>query len=101
MFWALKKAGKKQCTSVRNIEFWISHSHVVRIWFTNGGWCCLSQITWNSFTSLKTVKRVLYLGYVLLRYVLIYNLEVKKEREIEEWGTGNGDTLKAGIFWKR
>ena len=25
---------------------------------------------------LKTVKRVLYLGYVLLRYVLIYNLEV-------------------------
>ena len=25
---------------------------------------------------LKTVKRRLYLGYVLLRYVLIYNLEV-------------------------
>ena len=25
---------------------------------------------------LKTVKRLLYLGYVLLRYVLIYNLEV-------------------------
>ena len=25
---------------------------------------------------LKTVKRMLYLGYVLLRYVLIYNLEV-------------------------
>ena len=25
---------------------------------------------------LKTVKRTLYLGYVLLRYVLIYNLEV-------------------------
>ena len=25
---------------------------------------------------LKTVKRALYLGYVLLRYVLIYNLEV-------------------------
>ena len=25
---------------------------------------------------LKTVKRMLYLGYGLLRYVLIYNLEV-------------------------
>ena len=25
---------------------------------------------------LKTVKRMLYLGYVSLRYVLIYNLEV-------------------------
>ena len=25
---------------------------------------------------LKTVKRMLYLGYILLRYVLIYNLEV-------------------------
>ena len=25
---------------------------------------------------LKIVKRMLYLGYVLLRYVLIYNLEV-------------------------
>ena len=25
---------------------------------------------------LKTVKRMVYLGYVLLRYVLIYNLEV-------------------------
>ena len=25
---------------------------------------------------LKTVKRMFYLGYVLLRYVLIYNLEV-------------------------
>ena len=25
---------------------------------------------------LKTVKRMLYLGYLLLRYVLIYNLEV-------------------------
>ena len=25
---------------------------------------------------LKTVKRMLYFGYVLLRYVLIYNLEV-------------------------
>ena len=25
---------------------------------------------------LKTVKRMLYLGYVLSRYVLIYNLEV-------------------------
>ena len=25
---------------------------------------------------LKTVKRMLHLGYVLLRYVLIYNLEV-------------------------
>ena len=25
---------------------------------------------------LKTVKRMHYLGYVLLRYVLIYNLEV-------------------------
>ena len=24
----------------------------------------------------KTVKRMLYLGYVLLRYVLIYNLKV-------------------------
>ena len=25
---------------------------------------------------LKTVKRLLYLGYVLLRYILIYNLKV-------------------------
>ena len=25
---------------------------------------------------LKTVKRMLYLGYVLLRYILIYNLKV-------------------------
>ena len=29
----------------------------------------------NTFL-LKTVKRMLHLGYVLLRFVLIYNLEV-------------------------
>ena len=38
----------------------------------------VTNLTWNSF-SLKTVKRMLYLGYVLLRYVLIYNLEVSFE----------------------
>ena len=36
----------------------------------------VTNLTWNSFTSLKIVKRMLYLGYVLLRYALIYNLEV-------------------------
>ena len=35
----------------------------------------VTNLTWNSFI-LKTVKRMLYLGYVLLRYVLIYNLKV-------------------------
>ena len=36
----------------------------------------VTNLTWDSFTffSLKTVKRMLYSGYVLLRYVLIYNL---------------------------
>ena len=34
----------------------------------------VTNLTWDSFTffSLKTVKRMLYSGYVLLRYVLIY-----------------------------
>ena len=41
---SLKSGGKKQCTSVRNIEFWNSHWRVVGIQFTSGGWCCLSQI---------------------------------------------------------
>ena len=35
----------------------------------------VTNLTWNSFTSQK-VKCMLYLGNVLLRYVLIYNLEV-------------------------
>ena len=35
----------------------------------------VTNLTWNSFI-FKTVERMLYLGYVLLRYVLIYNLEV-------------------------
>ena len=36
------------------------------------------RLTRSSFSHLfpKTVKRMLYLGYVLLSYVLIYNLEV-------------------------
>ena len=36
----------------------------------------VTNLTWNSFTSLKIVKRMLYLGFVLLRYAQIYNLEV-------------------------
>ena len=36
----------------------------------------MSQATREAALLLKTVKRMLYLGYVLLRYVLIYNLEV-------------------------
>ena len=37
----------------------------------------VTDLTWNSFTSVKTVKRMfLILGYVLLRYFLLYNLEV-------------------------
>ena len=35
----------------------------------------VTNLTWNSFTSQK-VKCMLYLGNVLLRYVLIYNQEV-------------------------
>ena len=35
----------------------------------------VTNLTWNSFTC-QTVKRMLYLGYVLLRDFLIYNLEV-------------------------
>ena len=57
MFWALKKSGKKPSTGVRNIEFWISYWRVAGV-------------------LLKTVKGMFYLGYVSLRYVLIYNLEV-------------------------
>ena len=37
----------------------------------------VTNLTWNSFTSLKTVKRMLLiLRYVLSRYFLLYNLEV-------------------------
>ena len=37
----------------------------------------VTNLTWNSFTSLKTVKRMLLiLRYVLSRYFLFYNLEV-------------------------
>ena len=36
----------------------------------------MSQISRETALLLKTVKRMLYLDYVLLRYVLIYNLEV-------------------------
>ena len=61
MFWALKKLGKKPSTGVRNIEFCISYWRVVGV---------------KPAFLLKTVKRMLYLGHVLLRYVLIYNLEV-------------------------
>ena len=36
----------------------------------------VTNLTWNSFTSLKTVKRILLiLRYVLSRYFLFYNLE--------------------------
>ena len=35
----------------------------------------VTNLTWTALL-LKTVKRVLYLGYILLRYVLIYNLKV-------------------------
>ena len=35
----------------------------------------VTNLTWNSFTSQK-VKCMLYLGNVLLLYVLIYNLKV-------------------------
>ena len=36
----------------------------------------VTNLTWNSFTSLKTVKRMLLiLRYVLSRYFLFYNLE--------------------------
>ena len=36
----------------------------------------MSQIDRETALLLKTVKQMLYLGNVLLRYVLIYNLEV-------------------------
>ena len=36
----------------------------------------MSQAQREAAFLLKTVKRMLCLGYVLLRYVLIYNLEV-------------------------
>ena len=36
----------------------------------------VTNLTWNSFTSLKTVNRMLLLGYMLLRYFLFYHLEV-------------------------
>ena len=37
----------------------------------------VTNLTWNSFTSLRTVKRMLLiLRYVLSRYFLFYNLEV-------------------------
>ena len=39
----------------------------------------VTNLTLNSFTILKTVTRMLYLGNVLLRYVLIYNLEVSSQ----------------------
>ena len=38
--------------------------------------CHRPRLTSEAAFLLKTVKRMLYLGYVLLRYVLIYNLEV-------------------------
>ena len=34
------------------------------------------RLTWSRFTSQNSQKHMLYLGYVLLRYVLIHNLEV-------------------------
>ena len=34
------------------------------------------RLTREAALRLKTVKRMLYLGYVLIRYLLIYNLEV-------------------------
>ena len=38
--------------------------------------CHRPRLTSEAAFLLKTVKGMLYLGYVLLRYVLIYNLEV-------------------------
>ena len=37
----------------------------------------VTNLTWNNLNWLpKTIKRLLYLGNALLRYILIYNLEV-------------------------
>ena len=38
--------------------------------------CHRPRLTCEAAFLLKTVKRMLYLGYVLIRYVLIYYLEV-------------------------
>ena len=62
MFWAVKKSEKKQCTGVRNIEFWISHWRVVVDADVDSHKSNMKQL----YLSL-TVKRMLYLGNVLLR----------------------------------
>ena len=36
----------------------------------------VTNLSRNSFTSQNTVKRMLFLGNVSLRYALIYNLEI-------------------------
>ena len=73
MSWALKSREKNSllASQILNFEFPID---VLLI----GGWCCLSQISCETALLPKTVKRkrMLYLGNALLRYILIYNLEV-------------------------
>ena len=77
MFWALKSREKSRLLA----------SEILNFGFPNGvlkEYTLLVEADVDFFVTcqreaaalLKTVKRMLYLGYVLLRYVLIYNLEV-------------------------
>ena len=72
MFWALKKSGNKSVLASETLDFEVPLMCCWRV----VGWCWLSQILRETALLLKTVKRMFYLGYALLRYVLIYNLKV-------------------------
>ena len=69
MFWALKNL-KKQCTGVRNIEFWISHWRVVGLLLVVDVFF-LSNV--NSFTSQNSNTHAL-LGHILLKNTLRVDL---------------------------
>ena len=68
MFWALKKSGKKQCTGARNIGFLSPTDELYSLLVEADVVCYKSNV--------KQLYFSLYLGYVLLRYVLIYNPNV-------------------------
>ena len=77
MFWALKNSGKKKqstASETMNFEFPINVLYAYSLQVEADVVCHKSNV--KQFYSLRTVKRMLYLGSIFLRYVLIYNLEV-------------------------
>ena len=77
MFWALNSREK---TVYWRPKYWILNfpstccRRIVYYWRLM---LFVTNLTWNNLNWLpKTIKRLLYLGNALLRYILIYNLEV-------------------------